>query len=417
MASMRDMAAIVVAAERAGAKLVLLGDSRQLQSVPGGSALRTITEVVRQNAVMEAVRRQVVDWQRAASMVMARGDAEAGIRAYAREGRVETVAGTDAAMNRVVKRWRALRATYGDDVLVITRRNADASVLNASIRSALRSEGRLPDSDVALPSIDREGNTVSLHLAPGDVVRFGDNLPDLGIRNGSRGTVQSIRVDEGHRATVRFTLADGREVERPWQTFARNDLAKGTNQPRIVHAYAGTAYSVQGRTAAASVHYIGVATDARELYVALTRHRQGVSVVIERDRIDAACRQRQADPRIPATSTAIEERLFAEASQYSEKANVVDYVADRRRFVASGIVDQASEPSVTSTGRWLEAARALRSALQAVKLHQTFVPIWRLFENGSRLSHHSSVLHAPKSNVAGRESQNNSVRRTSLTGR
>ncbi len=113
MASMRDMAAIVVAAERAGAKLVLLGDSRQLQSVPGGSALRAITEVVRQNAVMEAVRRQVVDWQRAASMVMARGDAEAGLRAYAREGRVETVSGTDAAMSRVVERWRELRATHG----------------------------------------------------------------------------------------------------------------------------------------------------------------------------------------------------------------------------------------------------------------------------------------------------------------
>lgn len=151
MASMRDMGHR--RRSRAGRRQT--GYPRrlpQLQSVPGGSALRAITEVVRQNAVMEAVRRQTVDWQRAASMVMARGDAEAGLRAYAREGRVETVSGTAAAMNRVWERWRELRATHGDDVLVITRRNADASVLNALIRSALRSEGRLSAGDIALPS-------------------------------------------------------------------------------------------------------------------------------------------------------------------------------------------------------------------------------------------------------------------------
>ena len=64
-----------------------------------------MTEVVRQNAVMEAVRRQEVDWQRAASVVMARGDAEAGLRAYAERGRLETVAGVDEAIRRAIERW------------------------------------------------------------------------------------------------------------------------------------------------------------------------------------------------------------------------------------------------------------------------------------------------------------------------
>ncbi|MBL7590175.1 AAA family ATPase, partial [Escherichia coli] len=83
MVSTRDLEAVLSAAQAAGAKVVLIGDRRQLASVGGASALRAVAEVVGRSAVLEHVRRQTVDWQRAASVVMARGDAEAGLRAYA----------------------------------------------------------------------------------------------------------------------------------------------------------------------------------------------------------------------------------------------------------------------------------------------------------------------------------------------
>ncbi len=386
MVSMRDMAALAVAAREAGAKLVLLGDSRQLESVPGGSALRAVTEVVRQNAVMEAVRRQEVDWQRAASVVMARGDAEAGLRAYAERGHLEAVAGVDGAMGRAVERWRELRAEHGDDVLLITRRNADATRLNAAVREVLRAEGRLNGDDVALPSTDREGNVVPLPLAPGDLLRFGDTLPELRIRNGTRGTVEAVLSNADGGATLRVRLEDGRSVEQPWGVFARPAPGREARPPRAVHAYAGTAYSVQGRTAAASVHYVGAATDAREVYVALTRHRHDVRIVVERDRLDAACRQRQADPRMAPTASALHERLFAEASQYGEKANVVDYVADRGRFAATGVVTSPDERADRRGPRLLQAARALREALTTLRVREgVVVPLWRLMGNGRRL--------------------------------
>ncbi len=56
--------------------------------------------------------------------------------------------------------------------------------------------------------------------------------------------------------------------------------------------------------------YLGAGTDAREVYVGLTRHRHDARVVVERDRLDALCRQRQADPRVPATDPLVLERLF-----------------------------------------------------------------------------------------------------------
>ena len=385
MASMRDMAAIVTAAQQAGAKLVLLGDPRQLESVSGGSALRAVTEVVRQNSMMEAVRRQEVDWQRAASVVMARGDAEAGLRAYAERGHVEMVSGQDAAVTRVVECWQALRAEHGDDVLVITRRNADASMLNRVVRAVLRDEGRIADDDVVLRATDRESKPIDLRLAVGDVVRFGESLPDVRVWNGDRGTVEAVRDAATNDPMLSIRLEDGRLIEQPWQAFARRLPGQPLRPPRMVHAYAGTAYSVQGRTAASVVHYVGAGTDARETYVALTRHRCDVRIVVERDRLDAACRLRQADPRLAPTRTDLNERLFREASQYSEKANVVDFVSGRQAFIDTGVVDPSATRPGRSVGHLMQAARSLRRALREVARVKVAVPAWRLVENGIRL--------------------------------
>lgn len=385
MASMRDIAAIVTAAREAGAKVILMGDSRQLESVPGGSALRAITEVVRQNAVMEVVRRQEVDWQRAASVVMARGDAEAGLRAYAERGHVEMVSGTKAAMERVLDQWQKLRTQHGDDVLIITRRNADASTLNRSARAILRQEGKLSGDDVVLPAVDREKKVTMLSLAVGDRVRFGETLPDLQIWNGTRGTLLAVRDPTVQNPVLCFRLEDGRVIEQPWQAFTRRMPRRAAGLPRMVHAYAGTAYSVQGRTAAASVHYVGSATDSRETYLALTRHRRDVRIIVERDRLDAACRIRQADARLNPTQVDFDERLFREASQYGEKANVVDYVADRQDFITTGIVTRPDLRPRRSIPRLMQAARALRSAMQILAETELVLPAWRLVENGVRL--------------------------------
>src|SRR5204863_80424 len=51
MVSSRDLEAVLSAAQAAGAKVVLIGDRRQLASVGGASALRAVAEVVGRSAV------------------------------------------------------------------------------------------------------------------------------------------------------------------------------------------------------------------------------------------------------------------------------------------------------------------------------------------------------------------------------
>ena len=379
MVGTRDMEAILSAAQATGAKVMLVGDRRQLASVAGASALRAVAEVVERSAAMEAVRRQAVDWQRAASVLMARGDSESALRAYAVREQVELVSGLEAARARAVEVWTEQRAAYGDDVLIVTRRNRDAAALNRMAREVLRAEGRLGPDLATLPTIDREGKAAALPLAVGDRLRFGETLPHLSIRNGNRATVTAIKLVETGAAIVRLRLDDGREIEEQWKRLAREPLfSRRPGPPRITHAVAGTAYAAQGRTASAATLAIFSSTDAREIYVGLTRHRYAVRIVVERERLDALCRQRQADPRDLPTATAILERLYKEARQYNEKANVADYAEDRVAFAETGRLRGSPNQDRLGVERALRGAHRLRAALTQLYPQRIIVPIRRI---------------------------------------
>ncbi|MCJ2005531.1 hypothetical protein [Methylobacterium sp. J-092] len=348
-----------------------------------------MAEVIGRSAVLGEVRRQVVDWQRAASVLMARGDAEAGLRAYVAERQVELVAGAEAARERVIATWTEQRAIHGGDVLIVTRRNVDAAALNARARAVLRAEAQLGPDLITPPARDREDRVVPLALAVGDTLRFGESLPHLGLRNGTRARVEGLVAGPDGDARLNLVLEDGRVIETAWNALRRVPrFGRQPKHPRVVHAYAGTTYAAQGRTCSAAVMYVGAGTDAREVYVGLTRHRHGAWVVVERDRLDALCRQRQADPRMPATDTMVLERLFREARSYREKANVVDYAVDRVAFVRDGVVGLPERVVAgIDVGRAVRAARALREAATWLGLEHGIVPAWRLIDGyGRRLS-------------------------------
>jgi conjugative relaxase-like TrwC/TraI family protein len=378
MVGVRDMAAIfdvstATAADRdqtRSAKILLCGDRRQLASVAGGSALRAISDMIERRATLTGVRRQTVDWQRAASVAMAHGDSEAGLRAYAEHNRVDLVAGLDAAQTRTIEVWRDLRQSLGDDVIVVTHRNRDAVALNLSARDVLREEGLIQGKDLNMVAIDRDGEPGRLPIAIGDRVRFGETLHQHKIRNGTRGIVERCAQDIAGRVCVAIRLEDDRLIEDAWAGFAQPRRRRHAGVPKIVHALAGSAYSVQGRTAVATVHYIASATDAREIYVGLTRHRHDVRIVVESQRLDAVCRAHQEDPRMAPTQSALLERLFHEASRYHEKPNVVDHVGDRIAFVKSGSVELPRPRRRLSIALVVETARRIQLVVRSINLER-----------------------------------------------
>ncbi|WP_158806914.1 MobF family relaxase [Beijerinckia sp. L45] len=366
MVGTMDMSAVLAAAVERGSKVVLLGDRRQLQSVAGANALAALSDLLERQASLSTVRRQIVPWQRAASTIMARGDCETGLRTYALNDRVDLVDGEAAARAKVIATWTGHRTDYGEDALIVTRRNSDAALLNREAREVLRAEGRLTSDDIIVSSIDREKKHRELQLAVGDRVRFGETLSAFRIRNGTRATVSAIVNNGSASPTVAFTLEDGRSVADRWDAFSRKRVGRAPTSPRISHGYAGTAYAAQGRTVSAAVMYVCQPTDARELYVGLTRHIHDARLIVERTRLDAAVRTRQADPRLMPSRIAILERLFTEAQLYAEKHNVIDFVEDRAAFMKSGLFPTIHATSV------LNFAKAVRSIRRAINIQNKF---------------------------------------------
>jgi len=388
VAGVRELESVLGAAHEARAKVVCLGDRRQLQSVAGGSALSGVADVIARGAVLSQVRRQKVPWQRAASMVMAKGDSEAGLRAYARQERLELVSGEAEAQARVIEIWKNYRHAHGNDVLIITRRNSDALALNKAARAVLRAEGHVVGQELSLVAVGRDKKIGPIELAQGDRIRFGENLPQFRIRNGTRATIELLELDRDE-VKLAVRLDDGRLVETSWASLVREQRVKEQHErspkpPRVSLAYAGTAYSVQGRTSAAAVLYVTKPTDAREIYVGLTRHKVDAYVVAERNRLEAYVKQ--PDARTPATEIAIREQLFREARSYAENANVVDYVDDRIEFVRTGQIQLRPHSAPLNLNRVaLAAQRILEAAREMTTGASMSLPVWRLVDSARHI--------------------------------
>ena len=385
LAGVRDLETVLSVAHDAHAKVVCLGDRRQLQAVPGGSALKAIADVIARGAVLSQVRRQTVEWQRAASMVMAGGDSDAGLRAYAQHRNLELVSGEAKAQARVIEMWSNYRHAHGEDVLIVTRRNSDAAALNTAARAVLRSEGRIGGEDLSLLAVGRDTKIGTIELAQGDLIRFSENLPQFRIRNGTRGTIERLTRDDTD-VKVAVRLDDGRMIETEWGSLARERAEGLPRPPRISLAYAGTAYSVQGRTSAAAVLYVAKPPDAREVYVGLTRHKIDAYVVVERNRLEAAVAKHQLDPRKVPGEAAVRERLFNEATSYAEKFNVVDFVDDRIEYARTGQLPMQREAGSLNVRRVARAARRILEASREISADTSLtIPVWRLIDSARHI--------------------------------
>src|SRR5690606_7266584 len=87
MVGTRQLAAFVSEALAADAKLVLLGDTEQLQAIEAGAPFRGILSAIGA-ANLEEVRRQRELWQRTATRQLSTGATTQALTAYAENGRI-----------------------------------------------------------------------------------------------------------------------------------------------------------------------------------------------------------------------------------------------------------------------------------------------------------------------------------------
>jgi Ti-type conjugative transfer relaxase TraA len=335
MIGSRQMERVLSAANEAGAKVVLVGDPQQLQAIEAGAAFRSIVE--RHGGVeITEIRRQHIDWQRDATRHLATGRTGAALAEYAEYGMVHAAETREAARGGLIDSWdRERSARPNESRIILTHTNDEVRELNLAARERLRASGALGE-DIAI-QVERGERS----FAKGDRVMFLRNDRDLGVKNGSLGTLQSVNA--GRMAVM---LDDGRSVAFDTKSYSQID-----------HGYAATIHKSQGVTVDRAYVLATPGMDQHSSYVALSRHRESVSLHYGKDDFV------DADKLVRTLSR---ERSKDMASDYTREAN-----SDTARSFAE-------RRGITFRERVTEIVRKVpekvRGIFDALRLQQTPAP-------------------------------------------
>ncbi len=273
MTSTADLVAIHRHCRDAGAKLLLVGDPRQLAAVGAGGALADLTDRAATYRLAE-VRRFTHSWEGPASLALRDGD-PAALGEYRRHGRLVDGGTPDETERDAARAWLADTLAGRDSVLLVGS-NSQAARVNAMLRAQLVDLGRVAETGVEL---GRDGTTAGV----GDLVQARRNGWELrGVAGNARAPLnrETYRVTAVHddgALTVTSTTGPDDDAGEPERmvlpaSYVAADLTLG---------YAGTVHGAQGRTVDTAHAVLGPGTNAAAAYVALTRGRERNTAHVE----------------------------------------------------------------------------------------------------------------------------------------
>ena len=354
MVSTRQLAELVDLAERRRAKLVLVGDYRQLAEIEAGGAFRALASRLPAIELTEN-RRQVDRWERDALELLRDGDPRVALQQYEEHGRVVTEQSADEARRRVVADWWAERDP--DRAVMIAFRRVDVADLNGRARALMRAAGALGEQELELAA----GG-----FAVGDRVVLRRNDRRLGVANGERGVVAAV---EPRGRTMDVELGD-RRVRLDADYLDRD----GRHGPALAHGYAITGHSAQGLTCDRTFVLVTSEASREWCYTALSRgrHENRLYAVAREpdDRAEFAPSDVRRDPVAAAFGRRSEQTL---ANDVVERANELQRVtrelelADREhhRAAVPARSSRSQRPAALRVGaraRHQEALDAARTA-------------------------------------------------------
>jgi conjugative relaxase-like TrwC/TraI family protein len=262
MVPTRKLAPLLQHAERAGAKVVLVGDDRQFAPIQAGGGFRALR--LRLGASELTVnRRQVEAWEQRAIDDVRAGNLERAIAAYAEHDRIQAFEARDDRDRALVADWWQAHQA-GEQPVIYAHRRTQVDQLNAVCQRLRAEAGQLGPERLTVGARS---------FAVGDLVVLGANAKNrLGVVNGTTAVILELDVP-GRAMTVR-TLEEerSRTVRLPgWYL----DAAVRPGQSRRVDlAYARTDMRSQGRTERRALLALDGIEDMQGGYVQLTRSKE-----------------------------------------------------------------------------------------------------------------------------------------------
>lgn len=294
MTGSRDMSRLQQKIDEAGAKLVLIGDTRQLQPVDAGGAMRSIQENVGA-AKMEEIRRQQIylknedgtyKLDESGKKILDRdatnaeqkmvhdfkdGKAAEALDYLESKGRLKSydtiTESRKACAQAIVKDLQE-----GKSSIAMSDTRAACAEINKIAREEMRATGMLKSDDVKFLSANKSSDTKTERtFAVGDRVIFLKKDKELGVKNGTTGRVEAAKDGQ---LTVKL---DGKD--RAIAVDQKKEVA-------IDHGYAYTVHKSQGVTTDRAHYAPGQMADRELGYVAGSRHREEFTMHCQKDRVN-----------------------------------------------------------------------------------------------------------------------------------
>ena len=356
--SARDAHELLTKAQAQKARVILVGDIRQLSAVEAGNPFKSLQMAGIQTAYLEESRRQKTEALRAAVVCLSAGAQREGLGRLDKAGMVHELKDSQARHRCIVQDYMGLLPEAREKTLILSGTNVERLALTADLRKALQAEDSL-GVDVyrmrSLRALDRTSAQLkyACAYAEGEVMvpvrdyrRYGlkkqaqytvisrdiaQNQVTVAAPDGSAITFDPSRcADKTTYAVQEIAIAPGEQMR-----WTRNDTergvrngqavvveaidAKGTatlkdasghemtvelsGQQYLDYALVSTTYSSQGKTADQVLVAVDSTISKEGLYVAVSRAKQKLSLY-----------------------TASKETLFKQAERSTAKENPSDYL-------------------------------------------------------------------------------------------
>lgn len=248
-------------AKTAKAKLVLVGDPKQLQPIGPGAPFRAITESIG-FAELGEVRRQKVAWQKQASLEFAAQKTNKAFNRYVEAECVQLEEKSCDAFAKIANQY-VNEVKENRNTVILAAKNSEVDELNLAVRQQLKQEKILGKENSYLTHKGEKS------FAVGDSVMFLKNDPSLGVSNSDIGKVIASDHNSLH------IKLNNKKLKISVQPHQYNHIS---------HGYAMTVHKSQGSTYDKAHVYMGDwGWNKQTAYVAFTRHREDLHIYTSKE--------------------------------------------------------------------------------------------------------------------------------------
>ncbi|MEO1392395.1 MAG: MobF family relaxase [Cyanobacteria bacterium J06634_5] len=158
--SMKDAHSLLVRAQKEGARVLLVGDTKQLSAVEAGNPFKSLQAGGIALARLDHSLRQKTEELKLAVRLISEGNVARGIDVLEQAGCLHIELELSGQINQMVSDYIALSPGAREETLLLAGTNQERSVLTAQLRQALQAEGSLGEDALHLSSLRRRDLTV-----------------------------------------------------------------------------------------------------------------------------------------------------------------------------------------------------------------------------------------------------------------